>query len=298
MSIRSTTALLKEAAQEWSYDRAPRLAAALSFYTLFSVAPLLVIAISIAGLVFGEEAARGEIVSTFEQVLGPIAAAALEQLIANASREQETGLLATVLGLAALLFGASRVMVQLKEALNSIWNIRSEAGGRFLRRIRNRFLSFAMVLGVGFLLLVSLLVSAAISTLSHALGLLLPRSVAIWEAANLIASFGIITLLFAAIFRFIPDRRVAWRDVWLGAAFASLLFVLGKSLIGVYLGRSVLVSAYGAAASLVVLLLWIYYSSMILFFGAELTEVYARRRSGGQQRARPGIGEGAKPPTP
>lgn len=266
--------LLKNTYQSWSEDKASRLAAALAYYTIFSIAPLLVIAIAIAGLVFGHEAARGQITEQIRGVMGPTSAAAVQDMLANA-QTPASGIIATIIGVVTLLFGAAGVFGQLQDALNTIWGVEPKPGRGILATVKERFLSFAMVLGVGFLLLVSLLVSAGISALTKFVGHAIPGVPWLWEAVNNIVSFGVFGLLFAMIFKILPDAKVQWRDVWIGALMTSLLFILGKFAIGLYLGRSSVASSYGAAGSLVVLLLWIYYSAQILFFGAEFTQVYA-----------------------
>lgn len=275
MNFKSFFSLLKEAFADWLDDKAPRLGAALSFYTIFSIAPLLLIAIGIAGLVFGAEAARGEIVGTIGGLVGEEGARAIEEMVENAGKERQ-GLIATIIGFVTLLFGAAGVFGQLKDALNTIWEVEPRKGGGLGGFIKDRFLSFTMVLGVGFLLLVSLLMSAALGAMGSFLSARLPGGEALWNVVNLVVSFAVITFLFAVMFKYLPDIRIEWRDVWIGAAFTSALFVLGKFAIGLYLGKSSASSVFGAAGSLVVILIWIYYSAQILFFGAEFTQVYAK----------------------
>ena len=258
--------LFKEAFSEFSDDKAQRLGASLAYYTLFSITPLLLIAIAIAGLIFGHSEAQAQIVKQLRTLMGEAGAKAIEEMLISASKPK-TGTLAIVIGAVTLLFGAAGVFGQLKDALNTIWNVEEKPKGGILGFIRGRFLSFAMVLGVGFLLLVSLVIDAALSALSSTL----------WEPVQLLISFAVITLMFAMIFRYLPDVRIEWRDVWFGAGFTSFLFVLGKFGLGLYLGKSAVGSSYGAAGSLVVLLVWIYWSANIMFFGAEVTQVYARR---------------------
>jgi len=269
--------LLKQTASEWSEDKAPRLGAALAFYSVLSIAPLVVIVLAIAGLVFGAEAARGELVAQIEGMVGRDGARAIEEMIANAQRPSR-GILATVLGAVTLLLGASGVFGQLQDALNTIWEVEPKSGRGLWGFIKDRFLSFTMVLGTGFLLLVSLVISAGLHMVGEYMSGLMPAAEWIWQIANFMISFSIITLLFALIFKIVPDAKVAWRDVWVGAALTAALFTAGKFVLGWYLGRGTVGSAYGAAGSLVVLLVWIYYSAQILFFGAEFTQVYAKRR--------------------
>jgi membrane protein len=270
-------AIVRQTAREFSEDQVPRLGASLAYYTIFSIAPLLLIAISIAGIVFGKEAAQGELLGQLRSVLGPAAADMLQQMIANAAKPR-TGTIATIVGIVTLLLGAAGVFGQLKEALNTIWDVEPRKGGGILAAIKQRFLSMAMVLGVGFLLLVSLIIDAAISAAGKFLGNRLPGGEALWQSVQIAVSLCIVTLLFALIFRLLPDTRIAWRDVWPGAAVTAVLFVIGKFALGLYLGKSSVGSSYGAAGSLVLLLLWIYYSAQILLAGAEFTQVYARRR--------------------
>ncbi|HEY8131374.1 MAG TPA: YihY/virulence factor BrkB family protein [Thermoanaerobaculia bacterium] len=262
--------LLKEAWIEFTNDKAQRLAAALAYYTLFSIAPLLLIAIAIAGLVFGRSQAQVEIIGQVRTLMGDTGAKAIEEMLAGAAKPR-TGTVAIVIGVIILLFGAAGVFGQLKDALNTIWNVEEKKSGGIMAFLKGRFLSFAMVFGVGFLLLVSLVIDAALAALSKAL----------WQPVQLIISFAVITVLFAMIFRYLPDVRIEWCDVWLGAAFTSLLFVLGKFALGLYLGKCAIGSSYGAAGSLVVMLVWIFWSANILFFGAEFTQVYARGRVAG-----------------
>ena len=284
MNIKRFVSMLKEAFADFLDDKAPRLGASLSFYTVFSIAPLLLIAIAMAGLIFGEEAARGEIVGTIGGLVGEKGAKAIEDMVENASKERQ-GVLATIIGFVTLLFGASGVFGQLKDALNTIWEVEPKKGGGIGGFIRERFLSFTMVLGVGFLLLVSLVMSAALGAMGSFLSANLPGGEALWNIVNLVVSFGVITFLFAVMFKYLPDIKIEWRDVWIGATFTSALFVLGKFAIGLYLGKSSAASVFGAAGSLVVILVWIYYSAQILFFGAEFTQVYAN--SHGSRRNSP-----------
>jgi len=268
--------LLKETFNEWSEDKVPRLGAALAFYTALSIAPLVVLLLSIAAFFFGEEAARGQIQGQMQSLVGSQAAAAVEDIIAGGDEPKE-GLIASVLGAITLLFGASGVFGQLQDSLNTVWDVRPKPGRGIWQVVRDRFFSFAMVLGIAFLLLVSLVISAALT----AFGTLLDRLPAglhfLSHAVHLGVSFVVFTLLFAAMFKWVPDVKIQWRDTWLGAAITAALFMLGKFAIGLYLGHSAMASSYGLAGSLVVLLVWVYYSSQILFLGAEFTQVYANR---------------------
>jgi membrane protein len=270
--------LVKDAGRAWSDDRAPRMGAALAYYAVFSLAPLLLIAIGIAGAVRGEQAARGEIVGQIEQTVGKPAAEAIQGMLKSAW-DAEGSTLPTLVGFAVLLFGASGVFVELHDALNTIWKVPPKPGQGFLRLLRDRLLSFTVVLGTGFLLLVSLIVSAALAALSHFLTPdSLPGGVYLWQGVNILVSFCFIALLFAMIFKLLPDTRVAWRDVWVGAALTALLFTAGKYLLGLYIGQSGVTSTFGAAGSLVLVLLWVYYSAQILLFGAEFAYAYSKRR--------------------
>jgi membrane protein len=248
--------------------------AALGYYTAFSLAPLLIIAVAVASLVFGEKAAEGYLATEMQGAVGDTVAKAVQEMVKNA-KDSGDGPTASLLGLALLLFGAGGVFGQLQTSLNAVWDVRPTSGG-FWHFLRSRFISFAMVLGIGFLLLVSLILSTGISTVSKSL----PVSTAFMaQAINQVLSFGVITVLFAAIYRILPDRHIDWQDVWLGGAFTALLFTVGKYLIGLYLGKGGATSAFGAAGSLAVILLWVYYASQILLFGAQFTYVRAMRRT-------------------
>jgi membrane protein len=274
MKFRSIRALFVEGFTGWREHKASRMAAALAYYTVFSLAPILVISIAVAGLVFGQDAAEGRIVGQISGLIGAKSASALEAMIA-AARKPSSGILATVLGIATLVFGATGVFGELQDSLNSIWGVKPKPGRGFIRMLKNRFISFTMVLGVGFLLLVSLVVSAAIAALGNWMSGLLPLPELVLQLINMVVSVGVVMLLFAMIFRVLPDVEIAWRDVWIGAAFTAVLFALGKLAIGLYLGKTSTASSYGAAGALVVILVWVYYSAQLLFFGAELTRAYA-----------------------
>lgn len=282
----NTWQVLREAADEWMEDKASQLGAAMAFYSVLSLAPLLVIAIAIAALVFGEQEAKDQLAGQMTELMGPAGAEAVVELIQQA-QQPRAGTIAAVLGLATLLFGASGVFGQLQDAMNTIWEVKPQPLGVW-GYIRSRFLSFAMVLGTGFLLLASLVLSAWVTGISDLLARQMAGLDTLAQMANQLISFGVVMALFALIFRMLPDTNVAWRDVWFGAAITALLFSIGKYLIGLYLGTSSVGSAYGAAGSLVVLVLWIYYSAQIMFFGAEITQVWARKfgsRAVGQSQA-------------
>ena len=274
--VKSIFKLIKQAFSEWQQDKASMLAAALAYYTVFSIAPLLVIAIAIAGAVFGQDAAQGEIVSQINQLVGQEGAKAVETILANADRP-ELGSLASIISVVVLFIGASGVFAQLQEALNTVWNVEAKPNAGIWEFIRKRLLSFGMVLAIGFLLLVSLVLSAILSGIGKLEINLLPGFTPLWQLVNFVISFGSISLLFALIYKYLPDAKIRWKDVWVGAIITALLFTIGKSLIGLYLGRGSLGSAYGAAGSLIVFLAWVFYSAQILLFGAEFTQVYARK---------------------
>ena len=267
--------LLRQAVDAWVDDYAPSMGAALAYYTLFSIAPLLLIVTAVAGLAFGAEAARGEIFEQLNGLMGPEGAGAVEKLLQSAHRPAE-GVVATLTGLVLLALGASTVFGELQNALDRIWRApeRAQAGG-WWNLIHSRLLSFGMILGIAFLLMVSLVTSAAISALGKWWGA---------HVADIVLNFALTTLLFALIYKIIPRVRIAWRDVWTGAAVTALLFALGKVLIGLYLGKSSVASAYGAAGSLVVMMVWVYYSAQIFLLGAEFTRVYAHAHGSRQAR--------------
>ena len=267
--------MIQETAAQWTQDKVPRHGAALAYYTVFSIVPLLVIIIAMIGLVFGQEAAQSYILQQLESLLGEQSTAAIKDMIQRAS-QPSTGILATLVALATLLFGASGLFGQLQDSLNSIWGVEPKTRGIW-GIVQDRFFSFMAVLGTGFLLLVSLVLSAGLAALGKWFGGWLPAPEVVLQMLNALISFTVITALFAMMFKVLPDARVAWRDVWIGAALTALLFTIGKFSIGLYLGKSDVGSAYGAAGSLAILLVWVYYSAQILLFGAEFTQVYANR---------------------
>jgi len=268
--------LLKQTFTEWSEDKAPRLAAALAFYTVISLAPLLLIAITIAGLVFGQQAAQGQIVEQLQGLVGKDIAATIQTML-KGSNQPAVSNLASVISIATLVFGASGVFAQLQDALNTIWGVAPKPGRGVKGVIKVRFLSFAMVLVIGFLLLVSLALSAGLAILGAFLSALVPGLITLWQVVNFLISFAVIALLFAALYKVLPDVKIAWSEVWLGATITALLFELGKFLLGLYFSRSTISSTYGAAGSFVILLLWAFYSAQILLFGAEFTQVYFKQ---------------------
>jgi membrane protein len=271
---KAISALLKAAYSEWSRDKAPRMGAALAFYTIFSVAPLLIIAIAIAGLAFGVQAAQGEITGQIQGLIGRDAARAIQTMIQSAHKPAH-GAIASAFGVLALFVGASGVLNEMQDALNSIWHVNADVTTCIRRFVKARLLSFGMVLGVGFLLLVSLLLSALLAAVAKYVGGILPIPAVFLESFDFLFSLLFITVLFAMIFKLLPNIKIAWSDVWAGATLTSLLFTAGKFVIGFYIGKSVSASAYGAAGSLVIVVAWIYYSALLLYFGAEFTRAYA-----------------------
>jgi membrane protein len=265
--------LLRLAAARWSEDNAMRMGAALSFYATFSLAPVLILAISIAGLLFGRQAAEGQLVNELSRLIGTKSAMTVQNII-QASWKPAHGLVASIMSIATLVFGATGVLVELKQALNRIW--RSHASSSLRSIVQDRVRSLGLILGVGFLLVISLMLSALISAMEKMFGSQLQFTGLLWEIVNITIPFGVITGLFAMIFKWLPDTPVDWHDVWTGAAVTAFLFTVGKQLFGFYLGRSSVSSAYGAAGSIVIILLWVYYSALILYYGAEFTVLYAK----------------------
>jgi membrane protein len=267
----------KQAAVAWWNDNVSRLGASISYYTLFSLAPMLVIAIAIAGFVFGAEAARGEIVGQIKGLVGQDGARAVQAMLQGASKHRSTGIVATIIGIVTLIVGATGIFLELQTALNGIWRVKPKASVGIWGMLRQRLISFGLVVGVGFLLMVSLLVSAALSALGKFLGSYMPGYAVLGQALNVVVSLAVITLLFAMIYKVLPDVELTWRDVWVGGLVTAGLFSIGKLVIGLYLGTSSTASTYGAAASVIVLLLWVYYSSQIVLLGAEFTRFYVDR---------------------
>jgi len=276
MTVDDLWGVIKTAVSGWIDDYAQSMGAALAYYTMFSMAPLLLIVISIAGLVFGDEAARGEIFSQLEGMLGASGASAVQGLLESVRKPSES-VTATVFGVVLLLIGATSVFGELQDALDRIWRAPVRAGqSGWWRLVQARLLSFGMILGIGFLLIVSLVASAALAALQKWWGPVFSD----WAAASIIEvvlSFLVTTVAFAMIYKIVPRVRIHWKDVWIGAATTSLLFTVGKLLIGVYIGRSGIASGFGAAASLVVVLVWVYYSAQIFLLGAEFTRAYAHK---------------------
>lgn len=269
--------LFGDAAGAWWDDDAPRLGASLAYYTLFAIAPILLVATAIAGAAFGEEAVRGEIVGQLDSLVGREGAMAVQSLLEGAS-QRRAGILATVIGSITFLVAATGAFLELQVAFNTIWRVKVKPGVSLKAFLLDRLRSFGLVVAVGFLLLVSLAVTAALAALNTWLSRLAPEVPLLWSAIGLLVSLVVTTGLFAMLFRFLPDVRLHWRDVTMGALVTAVLFAIGQQLIGLYLGQSSMASAYGAAGSMMVLLLWVYYSCQILLFGAEFTRVYAKQR--------------------
>ncbi len=296
--------LLRATLSDWYEDRAQRIGAALAYYTIFALAPGLVIVMALAGLMLGP-GAESQIIGQFHELIGEQGAAAIEATIRSA-RNETLGATGTALALVPLVFGLWGVFGELQDGLNTIWGVTPKPGRRIRDILKERFWSFAMVVGIGFVLLVSLVLSAWLAAVGTYVGSLLPAPAAGLEALNFVISFVVITGSFALIFKLLPDVRIAWRDVWRGAAVTSLFFTVGKFLIGLYLGKSAVASAYGAAGSLVIIVVWVYYSAQILLFGAEFTKVWTKRRGSGfvpgktavpvTQEARAEQGLGPRPP--
>ncbi|HEX4652946.1 MAG TPA: YihY/virulence factor BrkB family protein [Candidatus Udaeobacter sp.] len=270
--------LLKQTFQEWLQDKAPQLGAALAYYTVFSLAPLILVLLAIVGVIFRHDPAGAwnKITQQMSYFLDPSAVQVVQDIAEKASQPGKSTM-ATIIGIALAIFGASGVFGQLQDALNTIWGVKAKPSQGISGFLRSRFLSFAMVAGICFLLLVSLTIEALLKGFSHYVQSVLPGGMGIALAVYLVFDFVVVVLLFAMIFKFLPDVKIQWRDVWIGAVITAILFGIGKWLLGFYLGSGAAGSAYGAASSLITLLLWVYYSSQILLFGAEFTQVYAQR---------------------
>ena len=268
--------LFKTAAKDWMDDHAPRLGAALGFYTIFSLAPLLTIVITVASLWFTDnpDKANEVVYGSLGSIVGQESAEDLREMMVQQG-EKKSGVFTAIAAGVMLVFGATGVFIQLQDSLNEIWEVKAKAGQGIMGFIRHRVLSFAMVLGIAFLLLVSLLLTAAIAAMGAYFKHWFGDLTVVWQIVNNVLSLGLITLLFALMFKYVPDAKIAWRDVWFGATVTAVLFTAGKFGLGMYLGKSSIVSTYSAAAGLLIVLLWVYYTSQILFFGAELTQAYA-----------------------
>lgn len=283
MKFKTISDTAKATIDEYSNNKTAKLAAALSYYTVFSIAPLLVIAIAVAGFAFGEAAAQGRIAQEIKGLVGDQGAQFVQTAIQN-TNQSGGGVLATILGVITLLIGAGGTFIELQDSLDIIWKVKPKPGATVKQFLRTRLTSFGLVLAVGFLLLVSLLISAMLSALQDFLGSILPIPPFAMQIINLVISLGVSFALFGLLFKVLPDVEISWKDVWIGALATTVLFVLGMYLISLYLGRSSVGSSYGAAGSLAIFLVWVYYSAQILYLGAEFTYVYATR-----------FGSGAKP---
>ena len=274
MTLRGLGTVFRRAFAGWWADNVPHLGAALSYYTLFALAPILIVAIAIAGLAFGEEAVQGEVVGQITGLVGREGARAVQAMLQAAARPSSS-IAATIAGGITFFIGATGAFLELQTALNTIWRVKPKSDQSWFRALLvQRVTSFALVVAVGFLLLTSLLVSAALAALHRYLGTTYPGVIVLWQALNVIVSLGVITILFAMIYKVLPDVELAWSDVWVGGLVTAGLFTAGKSLIGLYLGTSGISSSYGAAGSVIVLLVWVYYSSQIILLGAEFTREY------------------------
>lgn len=279
MRIPVVAGLFWEALKGWWNHNVPRLGASLSYYTIFALAPVLLVAISVAGAVFGEDAVRGRVVGELEELTGRSSALVIQQLLARAA-DQEAGAIAAVVGGVTFLLTSTGAFLELQAALNQIWGVKAQPGVNVIGFLKQRFVSFGLVVGIGFLLLVSLAVSAALSAAEDWIIGRVPGSALAMQFASSALSFAVITVLFALLYKVLPDVKLAWKDVWVGGAVTALLFSLGKYLIGLYLGNSAPASSYAAAGSFIVFLLWVYYSAQIVLLGAEFTRVWAERTVG------------------
>ncbi|SEL19524.1 membrane protein [Roseateles sp. YR242] len=281
-ALQEAVDLVTEAAQGWSDDNAPSMGAALAYYTLFSIAPLLLIVIAVAGLVFGQQAARGEVMDQLSDLIGLQGAMAVEDLLKRVNRPEEGGW-AAIIGTGVLIVGATSVFAELQNSLNRIWKAPPPKSipvwQSLWTLVRRRLLSLGLIMGLGFLSMVSMVASAALAAIAKWWSPWLGDFLLLAQVLNALLAYGLITVMFAVIYKWVPDVPIRWRDVWVGALITSALFSLGKALIGLYLGRSAVSSAYGAAASLVVMMLWVYYSTQVFLMGAELSWAFSRRHS-------------------
>jgi membrane protein len=284
MNLRKVGRLLKETFQQWQEDKASMIAAALAYYTVFSISPLLVIAVAIAGAFFGDETAQAKITDQLIALIGKDGVKPILQALNNMSQPTSISV-ASLISILVLILGASGIFAQLQDALNTVWKVKPQPGQGLLLFLRKRLSSFIMVLAIGFLLMLSLVLSAVVSTLSRYRTDFLPGSAVLWENLDFIVSFGLVTFLFCLMFKYVPDVKIAWKDVLVGSIITALLFLFGKFLLGLYISKGSLGSAYGAAGSLIIFLAWVYYSAQIILLGAEFTQVYTRMY-GSKVRAR------------
>jgi membrane protein len=278
MSMKDLLGILKTTFGAWNRHEAPRLGAALAFYTILSLSPLVIIVVALAGLIFSRSTAQAHILGQVQAMIGPEGGKAVESMLAHAQKPG-AGIIGTIVGLASLFFGASGVFTELRSALNLIWEVNPETTSGVLGLLRERFFSFGMVLSIGFLLLVSLVVSTILAAVGKFFGGILPVPSPVLAILNFLISYIGVAVLFGLIFRFVPEAKVRWQNVWLGALVTAMFFTIGKTLIGLYLGKSTVGSAYGSAGSVIVVIVWVYYSAQIFFFGAEFTHAYTEHQS-------------------
>jgi membrane protein len=274
MTANKLLSIFKATFTGWNKHEAPRLGAALAFYTILSLSPLLIFVVALAGFIFSRSTAQANILSEVQGMIGPEGGRAFESMLANAQKPA-AGILGGVIGLLSLLFGASGVFTELRSALNLVWDVKPEQNDGVLALLRERFFSFGMVLSIGFLLLVSLVVNTVLAAIGKFFGGLLPIPSPVLAVLNFLLSYVGVAVLFGLIFRFVPEAKVRWQSVWPGALVTAMFFTVGKTLIGLYLGKSSVGSPYGAAGSVIVVIVWVYYSAQIFFFGAEFTHAYA-----------------------
>jgi membrane protein len=277
MRMESSWDLVKTTMAQWSDDKVSRLAAALSYYTIFSLAPLLIICISITGLIFRKDAVEGQVLAQLGGLLGQQSALEIQTMIASVSSRPSSGMIASIIGIFTLIIGVSGLFGELQDSFDTIWGVKPKTGRSILDILQDRFLSFTMILGIGFLLLSSLLFSALLTAIGGHLSSIMPAITLLWLIIDFIISIFVTAILFALIFKILPDVILEWRDVWLGAFVTSLLFTIGKFALVIYLGTSQIASTYGAAGSLIVILIWVYYSAQILLIGAEFTKVFTKK---------------------
>jgi membrane protein len=278
--VRNFLTLFKKAYDEWNAHSVPRFGAALAYYSIFAIAPLLIIALAVGGLIFGESAARSGLQGELSDTLGTPVAKAMQDILKSSNENPGDGITATIFGFIVLLIGAGGVFAQLRDALDVIFEAPPEPSTGIWHTLRTQFFSVAMVLGSGFLLLVSLIINTVLSALGKLMSDSLPGSTYLWQVVNNVVSFAVVAGLFALIYRYVPNIRMKWRSVWVGAIVTAALFTLGKFVLGWYLGRAGTTSSYGAAASLVVILIWVYYASQIMLYGAAFTRVHAEQLRG------------------
>ncbi|MFO7662315.1 MAG: YihY/virulence factor BrkB family protein [Chloroflexota bacterium] len=284
--MQATIDIIKKTFKSWRDEKVSRLAAALAYYTVFSIPPLLVVSIGIASIFTDRQVIEDQVINQAGNLMGPQGAEAIETILQSTEAPGGNELLPTIIGIIFLLLGASAIFTQLQDAMNTIWDVEADPDRGILAAIKERFMSFTMVLAIGFILLVSLLLSTVLTTLGTYIGNLVSETEIVLGLVNFIISYIIFTVLFGVMFKTIPDVRVAWRDVWIGAAITAALFMIGEYALGIFLDRSDPTSAYGAAGSVILILLWVFFSAQVLFLGAEFTQVYATEYGSGMQPER------------